>query len=188
MKSLGIYLLLVGLLSACSVLPEKPVASYRLAGMQHVLKLKQWYFEGRLAVANDKDSITAAVNWRHQLEKDEIELAGPLSQGRVAILVTADRVIVDDGEKKQVYTGSVDAVLSGQIGIDIPVSALKSWVLGVNDPDQSFAEQDGGFEQGGWLIKYKEMQWVNDELLPKKINVEKGSIKIKLIVDQWDLS
>lgn len=184
----GLLLALALSLSACSFAPEKPIESYRLAAMQHLQKQNGWHFEGRLALVDERDSISASISWRHQGERDDIELTGPLAQGRVAISVTADGVVVDDGENRQEYVGAVDAVVAEQLGVDMPVDALKFWVLGVNDPRQSFVEQEGGFVQGGWLVRFREMQRVNAELLPRKITAEKDKTRIKLIVDQWNLS
>lgn len=182
-----IFWVLLWGVSACALIQDKPVASFHLAQMQHLQHLPSWYFEGRVALINEKDSISASINWRHNTEKDEIELSGPLSQGKVAIVVTADKVLVDDGEHPQEYTGQVDAVVSGQLGVDMPVSALRFWVLGVNQPLLPVVEQESGFLQDGWQVGFKELQYVNSELLPRKITVEKNKTRIKLIIDQWKL-
>ncbi|MDD4916006.1 MAG: lipoprotein insertase outer membrane protein LolB [Methylococcales bacterium] len=186
---LAILFFSVFALNACSVLPEKqPLEAYPLAQMQHLQKQDNWYFEGRLALANEKDSISAAITWRHQPAKDNIELVGPLAQGRVVIEVTPGRVMVDDGDNPREYQGEVDEIVSRQLGVEMPVDALRFWVLGVNDPGWPVVEQGGGFDQEGWRIRFKEMQQVQAERLPKKLSAEKDKTKIKLIVDQWELS
>lgn len=188
MKRFALLSALVCVLNACSFIEEKPFEVYQFAQMQHLQKLNSWYFEGRLALADEKDSFSASINWRHQVDRDDIELVGPLAQGRVAILVTEDAVLVDDGKSPKEYRGRVDEVMSEQLGVNIPVNALKFWMLGVNDPLMPYIEQEGGFLQEGWSVRYREMQRVNLELLPKKISVEKQKTRIKLIVDEWDLS
>lgn len=175
-------------LTACSLISEKPLEGYQLAGMQHLQQQSVWYFEGRLAMVDEKDSISASINWHHRADKDEIELVGPLAQGRLAISVTPGVVVVDDGDSRQEYRGQVDRIVAEQLGVDMPVDALKYWVLGVNEPKGSFVEQEGGFFQAGWLVRYREMQRVNSKWLPKKITAEKDKTRIKLIVDQWNLS
>jgi outer membrane lipoprotein LolB len=185
----GFLVLMALLLNACSILPEKPAPDiYSLAQMQHLQNQKSWRLEGRLSLVNEKDSISAAINWRHQPENDQIELTGPLSQGRVVITVTPGGVKVDDGDTPHEYQGDVNTVVSLQLGVDMPVTALRFWVLGVNDPDWPVVEQVGGFDQQGWLIRYKEMQGSGSGLLPKKISAEKEKTRIKLIVDQWGMS
>jgi outer membrane lipoprotein LolB len=182
-----IFLALLWTLSGCSLIQEKQVTAYHLAQMRHLQNLANWYFEGRVALSNEKDSISASISWRHNTDRDEIELSGPLSQGKVAILVTADKVILDDGENPKEYAGQVDVVVGEQLGVDMPVSALRFWVLGVSEPLQSVVEYEGGFMQDGWQIGFKELQSVNSELLPRKINAEKNKTRIKLIIDQWKL-
>lgn len=182
-----IVYLLVSLLSACAVTPESPIARYDLAAMRSLQQKKRWSFEGRLALADEKDSMSGAVVWRHDGANEEIELVGPLAQGRVRISVVGGRVVVDDGDSRKVFYGSPDEVLAEEVGVNMPVSALKFWVLGINDPTQAFVEQPDGFYQGGWLVRYSEMQVVNAELVPKKMTAVKDKTRIKLIVDQWNL-
>lgn len=188
MKQVGIYLALILFLSACAVTPDRLADDYQLAEMRYLQQQKNWSFEGRLALVDDKDSVSVSILWRHADDQDDIELIGPLAQGRVKVSVTAEQVVVDDGETRNVFYGEPEQVVAEQLGVDMPVNALKFWVLGVYDPAQSFVEQPGGFYQGGWLVRYREMQRVKANLLPKKMTAEKDKARIKLIVDQWDLS
>jgi len=175
-------------LSACSMAPERIVEDYQLANRGYLQQQRQWGFEGRLAIVNEKESVSVSVLWRHFDDNDDLELAGPLGQGRVKIHVTPESVVLDDGDTRKVFYGRADAILSEQLGIEMPVNALRYWVLGVNDPEQEFVEQVDGFYQGGWLVKYREMQQFSSDLLPKKLTIQKDKTRIKLIVDQWDLS
>ncbi|CAG1023317.1 outer membrane lipoprotein LolB [Methylomonas sp. LL1] len=183
----AICLMAAVLASGCSLTPEQPMQSYQLAAMRHLQRQKNWSFEGRLALADGKESISMSIVWHHVEDLDDIELVGPLAQGRVKISVAAGQVVVDDGENRNVYQGLADEVFAEQLGIEMPVSALKFWVLGVNDPGRVFDEQPGGFYQAGWLVRYGEMQKVNANMLPKKMTAEKDKARMKLIVDQWDL-
>lgn len=183
-----IFLILPALLSGCSVAPEKPMQAYRMVGVEHLQQQERWYFEGRVALVDERDSVSASISWRHNKERDDIELTGPLAQGKVAISVTAEGVAIDDGDSRQEFQGSAEAVLNEQLGVDMPVSALRYWVLGVSDPQQDYVELQDGFLQDGWSVRFREMQQVNAEMLPKKVTAEKEKARIKLIVDQWDLS
>ncbi|MGY6278325.1 lipoprotein insertase outer membrane protein LolB [Methylomonas sp. MgM2] len=188
MKHIVVFALPIFLLGACSVTPERMAENYHLADMLYLQQQRQWGLRGRLAVVSEKDSVSVSLVWRHLEDDDDIELVGPLGQGRVKINVTPGRIVVDDGDSREVFYGHADAVLSEQLGIEMPVKALRFWVLGVNDPAQDYVEQAGGFYQGGWLVRYREMQKVGSDILPKKMTVEKEKTRIKLMVDQWDLS
>jgi outer membrane lipoprotein LolB len=187
MTNLGLLLAVLLLQSGCAVIEEKPLETYHLADMQHFQQDRPWQFEGRIALANEKESISAAIAWVHQLERDDIELTGPLGQGRLLIAVLPNKVIVEDGDNRQEFQGAVESIFTEQLGVAVPVQALRYWVLGVNDPHQAVVEQVEGFGQSGWTVKFKEMQSVGGLTLPRKMGVEKELTKIKLIVDQWKI-
>jgi len=180
-------LVLLVFLTSCASVPEKQEEKYQLARMLHLQNQSDWSFEGRLALTDEKDSVTANISWKHRVAADLIELSGPLAQGKIAISITADKVVLDDGETPKEFDGSADLVFSSQLGVDVPIAALRFWVLGVSEPGQPFVERTDGFEQYGWQIKYNSLQQVNTEWMPKKIQAEKDKTKIKLIVDQWIL-
>lgn len=104
------------------------------------------------------------------------------------ISIAADSVTIDDGESVQNFPGASDLVMRDQLGMDLPIQALKFWVLGTAEPNEPATKQEEGFYQQGWLVKYKEMQRVRNEILPKKLHLEKDGARIKLIVDQWDFT
>lgn len=184
----AVFALLAVSLSACSLLPEpRPVEGYDMAVMQPLRQQNRWMFEGRLVVTDRKESISVSVIWRHDLNRDDIELFGPLAQGRVKIELTSGQVTVDDGDSRKLFHGSHDAIVAEQLGVNIPVNSLRFWVLGLSDLGLAHVEQPSGFFQGGWLVRYREMQKVKTRLLPKRLVAEKDNTRIKLIVDQWDL-
>jgi outer membrane lipoprotein LolB len=187
MTKLGLLLAVLLLQSGCAVIEEKTLETYHLADMQHFQQDRPWQFEGRIALANEKESISAAIAWVHQLERDDIELTGPLGQGRLLIAVLTNKVIVEDGDNRQEFQGAVESIFTEQLGVAVPVQALRYWVLGINDPHQAVVEQADGFGQSGWAVKFKEMQSVGGLTLPRKMGVEKELTKIKLIVDQWKI-
>ena len=183
-----IYGILAFVLSGCSLVAQKPTDDYQFLAMQHLQQQKSWALDGRLALADDKDSVSLSISWRHDPQLDELDLVGPLGQGRVKISVTSNQVVVDDGDSRKVFDGQANAIISEQLGVDLPIESLKYWVLGVSDPRLAFTEQSGGFYQAGWLVRYRELQDVNSKTLPKKMTAEKDKARIKLIVDQWILS
>lgn len=174
-------------LVGCSFVPEKSDEQYHLADMLSLQQLDHWYLDGRLAYQDSKDSFSVSVNWRHVRDKDQITLSGPLSQGKVMITVGGNEVVVEDGNERHVYQGSVDEVVAEQLGFTMPVAALKYWVVGVYDPSKTYVEMADGIVQQGWTVKYREMQSVASQLMPKRMTVEQGQIKMKFLVDTWDL-
>ncbi|QWF70302.1 outer membrane lipoprotein LolB [Methylomonas paludis] len=176
------------LLHGCALTPDKSTDISQIVQMRNQQSPANWSFQGRLAVVADKDAFSASINWKHQSSEDEIELSGPLAQGKVLISVTPGSVAIDNGDQVRHYQGDADSVINAQLDIKIPVTALKYWVLGLTDPQQSYLALDNGFVQSGWQIRFIELQSVGDLVLPKKITVQDEHNRVKLIVDQWSLT
>ena len=107
--------------------------------------------------------------------------------GRTKINLSRGRVEINSAGDPDVLFGNVDAIVSSRLGVKVPVSSLKYWVLGLVDPYADYMPQDSGFDQHGWKVRYLQMQLNGKENLPRKIRLEQGAAKVKLIVNQWDM-
>lgn len=182
----GLSLALTLALFGCADLADRHQLQYQqpMAGFNMP---QVWQFEGRIVIANDKESVTASIAWQHDTKQDLIDLSGPLAQGHVRIAVMSGRVTIDDGDQEQFIEGDPDEIVTARLGVEVPVAALKYWVLGLHDERMSVLAQDDGFVQSGWLVRYKAMQMVGGHQLPYKMSVEKNQTRLKLIVDQWNI-
>jgi outer membrane lipoprotein LolB len=185
---LFIYSCLSLLLSACSVVPIEPGGYYSRAERLHLYELKQWAFDGRLAVSGHNDSWSANISWEHEPGEEKIKLSGPLGQGGMLIRLVGDFVILDRGDGKIESSERPEEFINQQLGMFVPVHSLRYWVVGLPEPSQRFEETSSGFEQAGWHSEYKEMQRAEDETMPRKITVMNDQVKLKLIVDHWNLN
>ncbi|MCK4841334.1 MAG: outer membrane lipoprotein LolB [Methylococcales bacterium] len=178
--------LLAGLLGACAEKKLKPDLQFQLQGRDYLYTKNNWSFVGRVAISDKNNSLSASINWQHQKEQDNIELAGPFGQGRTLIMLADEGVVIDYGDKRLEYMGDKDQIVSMHLGVRVPVSALRYWVLGLVAPNNEYRDQEQGFEQAGWLVKYQQMQNVGQYILPRKIRVEQGNSRVKLIINQWN--
>lgn len=177
--------LTVVLLVACSEIPVKSGEMYKISERARVYAIKNWSFEGRLAVSDGNESWSAAIEWAHTENKDEIKLSGPLGQGAAMITLTDDKVIIDKGDDKIQQSAQIDALIAQQLGMIVPVRALRFWVLGLPQADNPVVEKNEGFEQANWQVHYVQMQQSGNLWLPRKMNVENQKAKLKLVIDQW---
>lgn len=177
-------LVLLGL-AACSEMPVKSGQPFQVSERAHLYQLKNWSFDGRLSLTDGQESWSAAIEWQHSEKKDEIKLSGPLGQGGVLIILTDELVIIDRGDDKITQSNQVDEFISQQLGVFVPVRALRYWVLGLTQPETAVLELEDGFVQSKWTVHYLQMQQSGKEWLPRKINVEQAQAKLKLVIDQW---
>ena len=177
------------LLPACSTLTMSPDVTYQSNNnaQSRLYDLQQWSFEGRIAIVTQHDVDQANMSWTHLPSEDTIKLSGPLGQGAVIIALNAEGVTIDRGGGDIKTSTDPEKLINQEIGLFVPVSALRYWVIGVPEKSQQATMIDNGFEQMGWRNQYKAMQSVNDYLLPRNMTVTNASVKLKLFIDQWSL-
>jgi len=174
--------------SACSLVPVEPEMHYARTGRDHLYDLKQWSFEGRLALTGQNDSWSANISWDHNLGTEKIKLSGPLGQGAVLIQLAGRVVTVDHGDGKVETSTEPEQFINQQLGMFVPLHSLRYWVVGLPEPSRAFEETAAGFKQAGWLNEYKQMQLANKEAMPRKMTVMNEQVKVKLIIDHWILN
>jgi outer membrane lipoprotein LolB len=186
-KRLGWYCFAL-MLSACSTVPVEPEVHYSKLAREHLYKLDQWSFEGRLALTGKSDSWSASINWGHRPDDEKIKLSGPLGQGATVIQLSGDLVTIDRGHDQVQSSTQPEEFINQQLGMFVPVHSLRYWVIGLPEPTSAFVETATGFKQAGWFIEYKQMQFVDEQSMPRKIMVTNERVKLKLIIDQWVLN
>jgi outer membrane lipoprotein LolB len=186
-KRLGGWCILL-MLSACSIAPVETEVPYSKLAREHLYKLEQWSFEGRLALTGKNDSWSASINWGHRPDDEKIKLSGPLGQGATVIRLTGNLVTIDRGDGQAQSSTQPEEFINQQLGMFVPVHSLRYWVIGLPEPSSAFVETATGFKQAGWLIEYKQMQPIDDLSLPRKITVTNELVKLKLVIDQWILN
>ena len=182
------WLCLVLMLSACSTAIVEPELHYSKIAREHLYKLEQWTFEGRLALTGKNDAWSANINWGHKPDDDKIKLSGPLGQGATVIQLTGELVTIDRGDGQPQSSTQPQAFINQQLGMFVPVRSLRYWVVGLPEPTSAYVETATGFRQAGWFIEYKQMQPADDQSMPRKITVTNEQVKLKLIIDQWTLN
>lgn len=180
--------LIVGLLSACSSVTVEPGTTYSKQARERLYQLDNWSFDGRLAITGQNDSWSANLSWKHTPDQEEMKLSGPLGQGTTVIQLTDDFVSIDRGDGQVQTSEQPEEFVNQQLGMFVPVQSLRYWVVGLPEPTQAFVETVDGFTQAGWLVSYKQMQSAFDHSMPRKMTVADSRVKLKLIIDQWDLN
>jgi outer membrane lipoprotein LolB len=181
-------LALVSELTGCALFTAAPPEiSYPKAVNQALYRLEPWSLDGRIALTSADDSWTADLAWSHRRDDEQISLAGPLGQGAVKIHLSGDTVTVAEGDDKVESSDDPEGFIYQRLGMFVPVTSLRYWVLGVPEPDLDFEKTAKGFIQSGWTVAFQAMQQVGDWLLPRKMSVANDRVKLKLIINQWML-
>lgn len=149
--------------------------------------LDKWLLKGRLAISAPNDSWTANIEWGHLPESEKIKLSGPLGQGAVVIELAEQSVKIDRGGGNIQTSTQPEEFICQQLGLPVPIGSLRYWAVGLPEPGAVSQRTVDGFVQNGWLVAYKEMQQSRLGLMPHKMAVSNERVKLKLIVDLWEL-
>jgi outer membrane lipoprotein LolB len=181
-------LALVVPLTGCSLFTTaQPEISYSKAVNRELYHLEPWSLDGRVALTGVQDSWTADLAWSHRRDDEQISLSGPLGQGAVKIHLSGETVTVSEGDGKVESSDDPEGFINQRLGMFVPVTSLRYWVLGVPEPERDFEERGNGFRQAGWTVAFQAMQRVGDWLLPRKMSVANERVKLKLIINEWIL-
>lgn len=176
------------LLAGCASVPSQPDGLYSHAVRSRLYDIKSWRLEGRVAIASARDSWTANIDWDHLPDLEKIRLSGPLGQGAVAIELDDKGVKIDRGGGNIQSSTEPQAFINQQLGLSVPLQSLRFWAIGLPEAGAPYQETVDGFVQDGWLVAYKEIQKAGNEMLPRKMAVSNAHVKLKLIIDQWELN
>ncbi len=179
-------------LSACATRPPAPAPlsqsawSMRAQALQHV---STWTMQGRAAVAAGAQGWQATLDWRQRGTSSELHLAGPLGIGAQVITSTPAGISVNGAAPG----ASAVAQLQERLGFALPIDDLRFWLLGVPNPGGAFEltrnDQDRALRltQEDWSIDYDHYINAGGDVLPARIVLTRGDIRVRIIVDHWDL-
>lgn len=173
-----IFIATLLLLPACaSVPPSGPPAEIPQA----------FALQGRVSVQYGEQSLSGQLNWRAELDSDEVLLSSPLGQGVASISRNNHSVILVRPGEPAVTAENVEVLTESELGFRLPLSGLRFWIQAKPDParpSEVRVNSAGGVEQiaqDGWKIDYLQYS----ENRPRKIHVTREGLEIRLVVDEW---
>lgn len=150
-----------------------------------------WVWNGRIAVKTATDSWHANLDWQHLVGNDQLHLSGPFGQGGVRILVQPGSIQITDAKGNSEASDWPERMLHRRFGFAVPLSALRYWILGLEEPGSTNTIE---FDSNGFLRKIVYQAWEvqitkymfsNGYTIPRKIQIKREDMILKLIVDHW---
>lgn len=155
----------------------------------------QWALQGRVAFRSPEQSGSARLSWRQRAEHYHLSVDGPLGVGGMRIEGDDAQVQIESHGERHVYTAAPETVLAAALGYELPVRALRYWVLGLSDPQGGRAVWNvvpgagvPTLRQAGWTVRYEAREArVAEVPLPTRLNLDRGDLSLRLLVEHWDL-
>ncbi|OQK15183.1 hypothetical protein AU255_18650 [Methyloprofundus sedimenti] len=173
-------------LAGCGSIKTFDAEQGQQMSQQQRLDIRQWNMQGRLLIKSN-EVLTANIQWQHNKQRDVLKLSGALGLGAILIELREHEIVLYDAHGDKQVSQDIDAFIARQIGFIVPITALRCWVLGAYLQGVPVEQLGNGFQQLGWRIAYDEYMTTSVGVLPRRIKVTKENIKLKLIVDQWEI-
>lgn len=149
-----------------------------------------WQLDGRAAVALGTQGWQASLNWRQVDDAAELHLSGPFGIGALVLRQTPEGLSMNGGPPSD----AVMSLVQEKLGFDLPIENLHYWLLGVPNPASAFDlsrnDQDRAnlLCQAGWSIAYERYMPVAGDLLPARLVLTTGDVRVRIVIDHWDWS
>ncbi|KLI97541.1 lipoprotein insertase outer membrane protein LolB [Luteimonas sp. FCS-9] len=205
-------LALVAVLSACTSVPVRPpaqvarldagaqaAADARLAAREAAVRgLPELGFAGRVAMSNGRDGGSGRIEWQQAGPRYRVVLGAPVTRQSWQLEGGPEGARLDGLDDGPREGADVGQLLWEATGFEVPVAAMAAWAAGTRadaalsgeaEVDYDAAGRLARLRQDGWTIDY--LDWQPDTAgalaLPTRINAERGTARVRLVVDAWTL-
>jgi outer membrane lipoprotein LolB len=177
-------------LAACATTRTVPPSTPWQQRAGELQSANDWQLDGRAAVALGTQGWQATLNWRQADSSAEVHLAGPFGIGALVLKQTPEGLSLNGAPPSDAVLSSVQE----KLGFDPPIENLHYWLLGVPNPASTFElsrnDQDRAkaLSQAGWSIAYDRYMPVAGDLLPARLVLTAGNVRVRIVIDHWDWS
>lgn len=194
-RLISLWLLLL-LVSGCAFITRAPEQQAGIdnpqawaARQSELRSLEVWSMQGRAATGS-LVGWSGNLNWQQRGERFDGRLSGPLGAGGFRALGTLEEVEIRT-EDEVFITREPELLVEELLGWPFPLTGLRFWALGLPGPGhiEKISVDDKGLmlelEQRGWRLSFTEYREYESRLLPRKIVLDDGENRIKVVVDRW---
>jgi len=149
-----------------------------------------WAFSGKMAVRNASEASSFNVDWVQSQADFEIELSGPLGQGRVEVAGRPGRVTLRQGD--DVWRARSLTELGQRLAdMNLPLDHLQYWVRGRASPRDigTLTLDNQGrltqLQQSGWTVHFPSYYGDSADALPRRIDFERDDSSGRLVIRNW---
>ncbi len=175
-------------LAACATTRPLPPSTQWQQRVSVLQKASDWQLDGRAAVAIGTQGWQATLNWRQADSAAEVHLSGPFGIGAMVLKQSSAGLSLNGAPPSD----AVLAQVQEKLGFDLPLENLHYWLLGVPNPGSSFDlsrnDQDRAktLSQAGWSVSYDHYLPVAADLLPARLVLSRGDVRVRIVIDHWD--
>lgn len=161
---------------------------------QDVRNLNQFQTRGAFAYLSDEQKVYARFFWQQTgQDRYRLLLTNPLGSTELSLTAQPGSVQMIDN-KGQTYTATDAEEMIGRLtGMPIPLNSLRQWIIGLPGEatdyslDDQYRLRELNYMQNGktWHVTYSGYTTDTKPSLPANMELNNGSQRIKLKMDNW---
>lgn len=197
MKGLIIGLAVVLMIGGCVSPRERIGEALEVEWLERrdlLRQLDDWRMEGRIALRTGSDGYNGTLSWEQMDDLLDFRFRGPFGFGGFRIHGDLDRLRIKTTSGEELLLTDPEAEMRDRFGWSLPVYSMRFWIVGVSDPGMTADEtvDDDGMllelSQNGWDVSFDGYRVEDGLLLPKKIVMESGDVRIRVVADRWRIA
>ena len=150
-----------------------------------------WQIEAHISVSDGRDGGSGDLIWRQDGETYSFTVRAPVTGRTWKLSGDSHQAQLEGVLPEPVRGADPQRLLREQLGWDVPLAALESWVRGLRAPgprtDVQYDEQSlpAVLVQDGWKIEYR--GWFADSQppMPRKLFASRGNARVRMAIDSW---
>lgn len=195
-RQLLLLLPLILLIGGCTTTAPRPLPDDRERAWKDMRAeleaLERWRAEGRLVVRTGSEGGQARFAWREYGEgRFSLRLSGPWGQGAARLEGGQGRAELLAADGRRFAGPDARELLLTVYGWDIPVNALRQWLVGL--PTEGATRELDRFgrvaslQWRGWALEYRRYRQHRELDLPALLVARRNGdeVELRLAVDHW---
>ncbi len=143
---------------------------------------------GKFSAVGAGESISARFVWAQDGDRYDIQLWGPLGQGRVHLVGDPRRVARLAAGGEELESGAPEDLADRYLGFRLPIPVLAAWLAGAPHPDYRHRGSSDAFEQLGWQVAVIDRVETAGGRLPRRLSVNGAGGSLQLLASDWQFA
>jgi outer membrane lipoprotein LolB len=152
-----------------------------------------WSLAAHIGVSNGRDSGSGELDWHQDGDKYTFTVRAPVTGKTWKLSGDAGHARLEGVESTPIEGDDAEVLLHNRVGWDVPLAALRAWVLGLRAPVASgrVSYADSGLlaqiDQSGWSVEYRDWFTERNPPLPRRVFASRGTTRVKMAIESWEL-
>jgi len=159
-----------------------------LAGRTH------WSLAAHIGVSNEHDSGSGELDWQQNGVAYTFTVRAPVTGKTWKLSGDEGHAKLEGVEQSAIEGNDAEALLRTRVGWDVPLVALRAWVLGMRAPaapaQVSYADSGlpAKITQSGWSVEYRDWYTDRNPPVPKRVFASRGATRVKMAIESFDIA